>query len=88
MRRFSFSFQQETPTSLQIDATDVLVNDHDESLLRGSNREDFMPCRHLISFSMEKDGGRRRRRVRKKILKVVNFGDIAGGVGGRSEVRN
>lgn len=75
MSRFSFSFQQETPTSLQIEAaTEVFEKDQDESLLSGSESADLIPSRHLISFSMEKDGVEvkvRRRRVKKKMGLVV-----------------
>lgn len=53
MIRFSFSFQHDTPFSLQIEVTVVLVKDQ-ESFPSGSLREFLMPSRHWTSSSMEK----------------------------------
>ena len=53
MSQFFFSFQPTTPWSLQIEAMDEFVKVHELSLLAGSEREFFMPCKHITSSSME-----------------------------------
>lgn len=56
--RFSFSFQQETPFNLQIEATELLVKVQEASRLSGSVRASFTPLRHVTSSSMEKHKGK------------------------------
>ena len=48
-----FSFQHTAPWSLQIEATDEFMKVHELSLLVGSEREFFTPCKHITSSSME-----------------------------------
>ena len=52
-RGFFFSFQHINPWRLQIEATDEFVKVHELSLLAGSEREFFTPCKHITSSSME-----------------------------------
>ena len=48
-----FSFQHIAPWSLQIEAMDEFMKVHELSLLVGSEREFFTPCKHITSSSME-----------------------------------
>ncbi|MFS7981242.1 hypothetical protein Hanom_Chr10g00948641 [Helianthus anomalus] len=53
IRWFSISFQQETPTSLHKEVTELLlVKDQEESLFCESVSEDLRPWRQRMSSSM------------------------------------
>ncbi|PON46534.1 hypothetical protein PanWU01x14_250660 [Parasponia andersonii] len=79
MRRFSFSFQHETPTSLQIEATELLVKAHDPSFPNGSDRDFLTPWRHITSSSMAEPWGERKteleaKRTKKKTMIFMAWG--------------
>ncbi|KAF5779647.1 hypothetical protein HanRHA438_Chr12g0573161 [Helianthus annuus] len=81
IRRFSFSFQQETPTSLHKEVTELLlVKDQEESLFCESVSEDLRPWRQRMSSSMAVVVvvvvRRRRRRMMSGVMVVVV---VAGG---------
>jgi hypothetical protein len=72
MIRFSFSFQQETPLSLQTKATELLLKVQEVSRPSGSVKDFLTPSRQVISSSMEKDKAKRES-SREREMRVFFF---------------
>lgn len=70
--RFSFSFQQETPVSLQIDEAEEFGNDQEASRDEGSASEFLRPWRQRTSSSAEEDEQRKEviKRSHKSVMKI------------------
>ena len=78
--RVSFSFQQETPTSWQIDDTEVLVKLQELSLPFGSESAFFTPWRQSTSSSMEMQRDEKKRKNEaKRIMILFMIGENWGG---------
>lgn len=74
MSRFSFSFQHETPTSLQIEATELFLKAHEPSFPNGSESDFLSPSRQVTSSSMEETWGVRKSKIeakKKRVKKTV-----------------
>lgn len=70
--RFSFSFQQETPVSLQIEEAEEFGNDQEVSRDDGSVSEFFRPSRQRTSSSAEEEEHRKEliKRSHKSVMKI------------------
>lgn len=66
--RFSFSFQQETPVSLQIDEAEEFGKDQEVSRDEGSVSDFFRPWRQRTSSSAKEDRNELMKRSHKRVF--------------------